>query len=105
MILPLSGICKTDINDSTGVEKYLPYIVRDLQVCDLVKEENNLLKKYNASLIQTATQYNTERNTAIADKETALLHKEKYRRRSIRRGLLFGGHLVLDVLIISLIVL
>lgn len=81
--------------DTTKTAQSLSYIipraVQELQICDLVKQENSVLNKYNGQLKTEAT--------------TQAVRAEKYKGKAQSRGRFIAGHIVLDCLIIALIFL
>lgn len=82
----------TDTTKTTQSLSYiLPRAVQEIQICDLVRQENLVLNKYNSKLKSEVT--------------TQAVKAEKYKGRAQRRGRIIAGHLILDCLILSLIFL
>jgi hypothetical protein len=73
-------------------------IVRDLQICDAVTLERDILKAYNSSLI-------VQLNTHVQTIHTTQKERDKYMKRSTRRGkinLYLFGLAVVETLILVL---
>lgn len=69
-------------SESFNLDAHIPEIVRDLKLCDLVKQERDLLKEYNAALKSESATETAKRITAEADRDKYKL-KTKGRGRTI----------------------
>jgi len=85
-------------SDTASLSKILPRVVQDLRKCDLTKQENEVLKGYNAALKTMNTAAQNQIGTLTAD----LAKSEK--KKKGRGRLAFGavGVVILEALLLVL---
>jgi hypothetical protein len=81
------GNCQSD---TANLSKILPRVVQDLRRCDLVKEENEVLKGYTASLKTMNEAAQNTISTLSADRD-----RWKGKAKGRGRGLLVAGGIVI----------
>ena len=91
------GNCQSD-TARINLTELLPRVVQDLRRCDLVKQENEVLKGYNQAL--------KTMNAATEQRLTATAHdRDRWKGKTKRRGGIIAGTvgvLILETLILIL---